>query len=1259
MRKNKKNKKMFGLLLCLFMMLQCLPSMVFAQAEENGTTDQISEAAASVTIESVTTYYLTVQAALDAATQAESATISLLRSDENVSGLFFSNATARLEMNGFTLKGDVVDNGIIQLLGAKLTVVNGTIENTGSGGYGINALYDENTHHYSTIAVEKCTVIGKYVGINTKKAHVNVAESTVKGTAYGIRAMSSGGITLESGTIQSEIGVKTSINGGIIYLGAEGSNGPIVYGETYGINSHCDVIAYSGTISCPSGIGISIGEQAAGPNDFAGAGLFLEGTPIIEAKTDIYIDYPDSLWDKECIRVNVQLPDGAYSVGSREENEVIAIPGNGITLKRTYFTSADDGKYVQYGMHGNLYLGPCAHGDKKGVQNADGLTHDIFCNICLTTPEEDVSCSGGAATCTSKAVCTVCGELYGDFLPHTKDETLGQTCKGYFCTVCRAFYGATLTNGHKFNSATGRCFACENDMAAASVTLENTTTYYETLNSAIAAAAVGTENTPATVTVLKNIDLSETITVTSGVFTLNLNGKTLRDYEKNGLFDGLFNLPYNSTAHMTIADTEGGKMLADWAVIKTIGGAVTISGGEFGYEGSTTLGNSVSAYGGKLNISGGIIYSVATRENTDVNISGGKFKMINCHNTIVKELLADGYSYWNLEGNVMLSPEENETIISKVSVKATCYHPKEKLYFVDKGDGTHDWRCSDCLNTGNQPHSYAVDTHQCACGVVEKFMVSWYNGNGGNYEKEYEFGAAITVPTGPFFEDTFRKTGHTLIGFEGYTEGMTMPGSDITVTAIYEINTYTITFNTDGGSYVAPITQKYATAVTAPAVPSKDGYHFVKWENLPVAMPAQNLTVKAVWEAHYGGEATCISGKICESCYTPYTNPDLNKHSEVISISQEGDTATITCDDCDIVLKRITLLAPKCKVYGDNKSSEATVLVDDNLVDTMQIISYFKWENGQWEKIETAPADAGRYRAETSYGDATSNDFADDFTLFVEYTIEKANITITADSKVIYAGENLPAFTYTVSGLVNGDELTKEPALKVDADADKAGSYTIIIANAEAGDNYIVAYVNGNLTIVDKKTEVETKIEQAELTEVPNGLKNTRFDTVEKITEEMISKVLATFKGYSAENMDHYNVELYFSLDGGESWILATEENFPTEGITMIFPYPEGTNARDYDFVVSHMFTVTSERLGTVAGEIEMPKVEETKDGIKVTLNGLSPVTIASKYNGHTGDTPETSDDSNVLLHSVIFAVTFIALILLYWADKKRKHETV
>ena len=108
-------------------------------------------------------------------------------------------------------------------------------------------------------------------------------------------------------------------------------------------------------------------------------------------------------------------------------------------------------------------------------------------------------------------------------------------------------------------------------------------------------------------------------------------------------------------------------------------------------------------------------------------------------------------------------------------------------------------------------------------------------------EKSYKFGAAITAPKDP------TKTGYTFGGWDK-TIPDTMPAEDVTVTATWKINQYTITFDTDGGSKIDPITQDYGTAITAPAAPTKTGYTFAGWDRaIPGTMPAENMTVKATW----------------------------------------------------------------------------------------------------------------------------------------------------------------------------------------------------------------------------------------------------------------------------------------------------------------------------------------------------------------------------------------------------------------------------
>ena len=119
-----------------------------------------------------------------------------------------------------------------------------------------------------------------------------------------------------------------------------------------------------------------------------------------------------------------------------------------------------------------------------------------------------------------------------------------------------------------------------------------------------------------------------------------------------------------------------------------------------------------------------------------------------------------------------------------------------------------------------------------------------FDTNGGNEIDSItqDYGTAITAPADP------TRKGYT---FKGWDKEIpeTMPAENITVKAQWEINQYTITFDTNGGSEIASITQDYGTKITAPADPTRKGYTFKGWDKeIPETMPAENITVKAQWE---------------------------------------------------------------------------------------------------------------------------------------------------------------------------------------------------------------------------------------------------------------------------------------------------------------------------------------------------------------------------------------------------------------------------
>lgn len=159
-----------------------------------------------------------------------------------------------------------------------------------------------------------------------------------------------------------------------------------------------------------------------------------------------------------------------------------------------------------------------------------------------------------------------------------------------------------------------------------------------------------------------------------------------------------------------------------------------------------------------------------------------------------------------------------------------------------------------------------------AGSVGGPYTVTFMNGADiHNQQTNVGHGGAASAPDVPVRE------GHTFTGWDKTYNNIV---ADTIVNALFTINQYTITFDTDGGSGVAAITQDFGTAVTAPSPPTKLYHTFTGWDPaLPTTIPANNITLTAQWGANeytitfdsVGGSAVA---PITQAYNTPVTAPD-------------------------------------------------------------------------------------------------------------------------------------------------------------------------------------------------------------------------------------------------------------------------------------------------------------------------------------------------------------------------------------------------
>ena len=208
-----------------------------------------------------------------------------------------------------------------------------------------------------------------------------------------------------------------------------------------------------------------------------------------------------------------------------------------------------------------------------------------------------------------------------------------------------------------------------------------------------------------------------------------------------------------------------------------------------------------------------------------------------------------------------------------------------------------------------------------------------------------------------------------------------------------------------------------------------------------------------------------------------------------------------------------------------------------------------------------------RYDGQTHSPTVTSVKLGDTtLTADTDYTVEiptetaAGTYTVTITGKGNYTGT--AAATFTINPVETGDEFEDESGTTL-------------------------------------RLEVETG-----LSTVPEALKNNaKYDTPAKIEAELRTQVEQVMSNVG-ENIAVFDVTLQYK-DASGTWHTVDPDDFPTEGVTAILPYPDGTGATGYTFTVQHLISS-----GTQAGTMETLSYTLTADGLQCKFLSLSPVAI-------------------------------------------------
>ena len=216
-----------------------------------------------------------------------------------------------------------------------------------------------------------------------------------------------------------------------------------------------------------------------------------------------------------------------------------------------------------------------------------------------------------------------------------------------------------------------------------------------------------------------------------------------------------------------------------------------------------------------------------------------------------ENVATDNQKYVSGSSARVLPPENSENFLAWKMEDGTLIHPGDKIT-VTKNTTLR------AVYT-NKPQTVKITYHYNFEGSTQIFEDKGYPKNTTATVRSRDY-VGFTAPTGYKFLG-WATTPNGNVEYQPNTKVFVDANGDNDLWAIWQVKTYTVTYDLDGGEWTEATNEfpyEYkATVEVVKTVPTREGYKFAGWrseevtiENDAFTMPAKDVVLKAVWEAN-------------------------------------------------------------------------------------------------------------------------------------------------------------------------------------------------------------------------------------------------------------------------------------------------------------------------------------------------------------------------------------------------------------------------